>query len=71
MNYRNDIQIEYQMFNYNRIPINMNAYNLNMYSNIQNINSEQNVFKFPQYQIILTIIQKIILIRKRKIIIYI
>ena len=39
------------MFNYNRIPINMNVYNLNMYSNIQNINSEQNMFKFPQYQI--------------------
>ena len=40
-----------QMFNYNRIPINMNLYNPNMYSHIQNINSEQNMFKFPQYQI--------------------
>ena len=39
-----------QMFNYNRIPINMNVYNPNIYSNIQNINSEQNGFKYPQYQ---------------------
>ena len=39
-----------QMFNYNRIPINMNVYNPNIYLNIQNINSEQNGFKYSQYQ---------------------
>ena len=39
-----------QMFNYNRMPINMNVYNSNMYPNIKNINSEQNIFKYPQFQ---------------------